>query len=159
MGRKTAITYLSTVIISAILSGLALNWIFDFFNFQLSSIVSHAHEHHSGGWVSHAWSISLIVLLIVSYSGKYLKRKPETSTLTPLSFTKEINMSEIFNFNVQGMNCSHCSDSVKRGLENVNSVESADVDLTSGNVIVKGNVGNKEELYTVIQNLGFSVKV
>jgi len=62
-------------------------------------------------------------------------------------------------FNVQGMSCSGCAQSVERRLMSTPGVQSASVDLVSAtaNITFNEQTTNANSLEKVIESLGFDV--
>lgn len=66
----------------------------------------------------------------------------------------------VIKLNVQGMSCGGCSGKVKKALEAVDGVESADVVLETGVVTVnyqESLSANTEQFQNLIEELGFDV--
>jgi len=62
-------------------------------------------------------------------------------------------------FNVRGMSCTGCAQSIERRLLTTTGVQSASVDLSAGEAVVDydENVTNPNSLEKVIESLGFGV--
>ena len=58
---------------------------------------------------------------------------------------------------VGGMNCSHCVDSITRGLKEVQGVREVTVSLETGKVVVSGDALDKEILKEKVTALGYEV--
>ena len=65
---------------------------------------------------------------------------------------------EQINFNVLGMTCSHCKESVEGAVHSVPGVEKSTVDLLSGKVQVEGKNIDKSAMIKRIVSKGFSIK-
>ncbi len=60
----------------------------------------------------------------------------------------------IIKFKVDGMSCNHCSSNIKNRFLEIDSVETAEVDLATKEVTLKGSV-EKELIEEIINDLGF----
>ncbi len=61
LGRKTAVIYLATVVITALLSGVVLDLLFT----TIGTASMEAHLHHSGtGWFANACGVLLVLVLL-----------------------------------------------------------------------------------------------
>ena len=60
LGRKTALIYLATVVITAVLSGVVLDLLFT--SIGTGSMDAHLH-HHGPGWFAHACGVALMLVL------------------------------------------------------------------------------------------------
>lgn len=63
-------------------------------------------------------------------------------------------------FNVNGMTCNHCANSVKRVLNSLNGVASVEVDLDAKKVIVSCDetIVTDEDITSRITRLGYEVR-
>ena len=66
----------------------------------------------------------------------------------------EINNNRL-EFTVTGMKCSHCSDSVERGLAGIGGVQYVNIKLDSGRVVVTGDNLDRDRLFDVVKQLGY----
>jgi copper chaperone CopZ len=57
---------------------------------------------------------------------------------------------------VQGMNCNHCKIKVESGLKKVVGVDVAMADIVNGEVTLRGNNINLDNVKTAIESLGYS---
>ncbi|MCK4858495.1 MAG: SO_0444 family Cu/Zn efflux transporter [candidate division Zixibacteria bacterium] len=70
LGRRTAILYLLTIAVSALGSGLLLDWLMPIAEMSLPQLAAHTHLPSGGGWLYHASAILLLAVLIFSYRSK-----------------------------------------------------------------------------------------
>ncbi len=70
LGGRTAALYLLTVAISAIASGLALDWLIPAMEVGMPQLTGHSHEAMAGSWFSAFWAVLLLAVLACSYSVK-----------------------------------------------------------------------------------------
>ena len=60
-------------------------------------------------------------------------------------------------YNVTGMTCGHCADAVTREVSAVPGVESVEVSVESGTVIVRGEQVSDEEVRAAVDEAGYAV--
>ena len=58
---------------------------------------------------------------------------------------------------VNGMTCNHCRNNVEKAILKVEGVERVEIDLSSEQVIVYGEV-DKETVIQAVESIGFDVK-
>ena len=148
LGKTTAIIYLSTVAVSAVVSGLFLNWLVPAVKNVMPQMSDHVHSAETISWISHLSAIVLIAVVIFAYFYKPKPAKIETEKTTM--------DSEMMHLNVTGMTCSHCAMSVKRAAEEVDGVDKADVNLDSGRVELHGQGIDSDQIIAAINSAGYS---
>jgi len=157
LGRRTALLYMLTVAGSAVGFGLLLNWIIPLFEAVTPEIADHVHLSDNGGWLIHFWAGLMLLVVINSYIVKKYrnKRKREENIEVPPETGSDLKRLEL---TVTGLKCSHCVDSVERGLAGSAGVKTVAVDLKNGRTIVTGDNFDRDHLIKVIEQLGYKVK-
>ena len=64
-------------------------------------------------------------------------------------------MSEFKKIKVGGMNCNHCKITVETGLGRIPGIEAAVADIINGEVTIRGNQIETEQVKSVIEDLGY----
>ena len=151
MGRKSLFIYLFSIVVSAILFGLGIDYLLprEWFTMPLE----HIHSCHSCSGVSYfniLCSILLAALLINAFVQRYRKSKENGCNCQACSI-------EPMSIIVKGMNCNHCKSNVETAIQKVSGVESVEIDLASGRTTVHGNP-NRDDVVKAIEALGFSVR-
>ena len=142
--RKVLMLYLLAIIGGAMLFGLGIDYLLpaEWFTLGLVERGSHAACHaHETSWWKWASSIMLILLLINAYLHRG-KKQAQTATERV--------------FKIKGMSCNHCANNVQKGLERLEGITSARVDLATETAYIEGNVSN-EAVVSTIERLGFEV--
>ena len=142
--RKVLILYLLAIIGGAILFGLGIDYLLpaEWFMQGLVERGSHAACHaHETSWWKWASSIMLILLLLNAYLHRG-KKQAQTATERV--------------FKIKGMSCNHCANNVQKGLERLEGITSARVDLATETAYIEGNASN-EAVVNTIERLGFEV--
>jgi uncharacterized membrane protein YraQ (UPF0718 family)/copper chaperone CopZ len=148
MGTKALISYLTSIILGALLIGLIVNQLPpNWFFLPGMSMSSHNHTAKDLGWFSILSAISLLLLLL---NGVRLKYTPKTIQRT-MSKNEKV-------FNIEGMTCNHCKSSVEKNLSQLNQIEFVEADLNSKTVLVKGSNIQTSEIERSINDLGFEYK-
>ncbi|MDE6334877.1 MAG: permease, partial [Muribaculaceae bacterium] len=126
MGRKSAVIYLASIIVGAIVFGLAIDYLMPARWFMPGVMYESGHGACMHIGPVQAVSAALLAVLLV-YS--FVKRKFQNhKLLTDMTYMYE----------VQGMNCPHCQASVAKAISAVSGVESVDVNLKEGSAAVTG---------------------
>jgi len=153
LGKRTAMLYMLSVAGSAIGFGLLLNWVIPYFETGLPQIADHVHQGDSSGWMTHIWAGLMLLVFLMSYLTKSFQNKQEIIR-QETSVETEINNNRL-EFTVTGMKCSHCSDSVERGLAGIGGVQYVNIKLDSGRVVVTGDNLDRDRLFDVVKQLGY----
>lgn len=155
MGRKTLITYLTSIIIGAVGFGLAIDHLLprEWFIPTIAPSAECCHEETSlFSWIC----TGVLVLLLINaawhhYHGGHTHCHCH-DTETCDSPTKNYNME----ITIKGMNCNHCRTNAEKAILACNGVKSASVDLASGKAQIDGNA-DINEIRSAIEAIGFSV--
>ena len=67
--------------------------------------------------------------------------------------------AQTMEFTVEGMNCSHCSGSIKRAVSELDGVTDCQVSLDDGRAVVRGSGFQSETVAVVIESLGFKTRL
>ena len=158
LGRRTALLYLITIAGSALGSGLLLNWMMPLFESGAPLSSGNTHIMNESGWLTHIWAAGLLLVVMISYMVKWRRSKALSESKPELYMETTPNIQRL-EFFITGMKCSHCADSVERGLTGGGGAQSARVDLKSGRAMVTGENLDRERLYNIVRRLGYDVKV
>ena len=151
LGRKTLYRYLSLIGFTALLFGVFLD---TFLTIDLSKIVG----QHQGHEMSGPWTIILTFIFLAILTNAYISRFRPIGKSSKKIVKDLEGKNEQINFNVIGMTCSHCKESVEGAVHSVLGVEQLTVDLLSGKVQVEGKNIDKSVLIERIESKGFSIK-
>jgi len=146
MGRRTAVVYLGTVAVAALASGLALDAIFAIQGTQAAPDMP---------WMMpEAFKkICAFVLLAVLAPGALRLKLGRSDSPAPSEATRE--GTQAVELAVTGMTCSHCAQSIQRGLVECPGVDSAEVDLDGGRAVVRGENLDPARLRRTVEGLGY----
>lgn len=167
LGKKTQIIYLASIILGAVLFGLAIDHLMPREWFLSNLIAEDACCHESASWFSWVCTVALFLMLFNSLVlQKYFHKhnhelKKEDSCCCHCEnennkTTQNMN-NEVLTFHIEGMNCNHCRMSAEKALKSVAGVTDATVDLATKEARVMGSA-KFEDLKKAIDEVGFEVK-
>ncbi|MHC4247770.1 MAG: SO_0444 family Cu/Zn efflux transporter [Planctomycetota bacterium] len=147
MGRRTTLIYLATVAVTALGSGLALNYWVDVIGAGTNgAMLEHAGHGLLPAWVGIVAAVGLVGVLVRAAFAR------EVCDLPALDVR-----GDVITLTVAGMHCSHCVNSITRGLKEVQGVSEASVSLETGLATVRGDGLDKEALKRKVVELGYEV--
>lgn len=144
MGRKSAVVYLASIVVGAILFGLCIDYLLPASWFVPGMMHANCAHDHSSYIFSMICSAILVALLIVAFVRQYIQKHKTTAT----GVTKE--------YTVTGMRCMHCRATVVDAISAVDGVMNVDVDLSSGKAFVEGK-HDADDVINAVRNAGFEV--
>lgn len=167
LGKKTQIIYLASIILGAVLFGLAIDHLMPREWFLSNLIAEDACCHESASWFSWVCTVALFLMLFNALVlQKYFQKhnhelKNEDSCCCHCEnennkTTQNMN-NEVLTFHIEGMNCNHCRMSAEKALKSVAGVTDATVDLATKEARVMGSA-KFEDLKKAIDEVGFEVK-
>ncbi len=161
LGRKQTLFYLGTIIGGSLVFGLLMNGIAELTGWEFA-----------GSVMSHQMGFSLVdylaagffaLLLGAAFYRKLIRKKSCGGSCCHGEEHEEehkiqgvINMSKEIVLNIEGMNCHHCSATVKDALESVRGTEEARVDLEGKKAVIKGEA-DPEALKAAVTEAGYKV--
>lgn len=150
LDKKSAVIYLITIAVSALLAGAVLNLLTP----NTSHLITHMQQHVLPMWVKHTSAIVLLAILVFSY----IRRRMNNGVCSMDAALESTGAdNDILRLNVKGITCSHCVESIKRGLLELEYIKSVNVDIASGKVQVSGINMDKNEISETIKSLGFYI--
>lgn len=144
LGRRTAIVYLSTIIIGAISFGLCIDYLLPQQWFAMSAATSHIACHISITPLQLISTVVFVALMAYAFIKKYQSSKNQNI------------MEKNQTFVVKGMTCGHCKAMVEKNIGKLPGVEGIEVDLATGNVNIKGHA-DENAVREVVEDLGFAL--
>jgi uncharacterized membrane protein YraQ (UPF0718 family)/copper chaperone CopZ len=163
MGRRTALLYLLTVVISAVGCGLLLDRLFSLVQIAVPHLDSGIHHHDmgEGGWISAFWAIVLLAVIGFSYFQSPRKEAgltlDEDSTTEGSASDESAASSQRLEFTVSGMTCGHCVETVGRTLRQSPGVRRVEVNLKEGRATVTGEHLDPARLIAAVNALGYEM--
>ena len=148
LGRRAAAIYIASIVVGAILFGLAADYLMPRSWFPLPQAATGGSCHATmatPGLFSAICGGILAVLLIVAMCSNIIKPHKH-------NHLNENNMSK--QYQIKGMNCVHCQKSAQTAIAAVPGVESVTVNLSDGVATVEGNPDD-EAVFAAISTAGF----
>jgi len=147
LGKRTAFLYLATVVICALAAGLFLDGILVPADLPMS-----CPEHTSAawGWIRTGSALALVGILIHAWWPRRSRPTVESA--------EEGTVGESVTLRVTGMTCSHCAATVERALHTCTGVQTAQVHLDGGRVVVKGSGIEVADLVAAVTSLGYEAR-
>lgn len=145
-GRRATAIYVISIVVTAIVFGLAIDMLMPASWFALPSSVSSTSCHISASWFDTACSILLIGLLI------YAATRQHNHNHTHIT-TNEMTQT----FTIKGMNCPHCQAAVEKAIRALDGVTDVTVNLSTGLATVIGNI-DPAEVAKAVTLAGFSIE-
>lgn len=147
LGRRSTVIYLISIIGGAIAFGLMVDYILprEWFTGYITMMTGKCH--HSTPLFEIICASILAVLLAAAYISRiFSHHKHNHIKLTDMTKT----------YQIKGMNCPHCQNSVRQAIAAVDGVTSVSVDLPSGTATVEGT-HNDASVYDAVRKAGFDV--
>lgn len=149
MGRKSLLTYLSSIICCAILFGLGIDYLLprEWFTAPLAQIQA---CHGCGfSYFNTACTAILALLLTNAFIQRYRNKDDSGCNCQTCSTTA-------WSITIKGMNCNHCKNNAEASILKVPGVDSVDIDLPTGKATIHGTP-DKAEILKAIESIGFAV--
>jgi uncharacterized membrane protein YraQ (UPF0718 family)/copper chaperone CopZ len=148
LGRRTTVIYLLTVALSALGGGLLLDLLAGGLDLRLPML--HAGHHHEGiGWLDHLWAGLLVLVMAVAYRPGRRGDDGCCDTEACGAGTTRVVLR------VEGMNCSHCTESVERILREQPGVGAVSVSLADDQAVIQGQGLDAGSLAAAVTDLGY----
>lgn len=148
-GKKATAIYVVSVIITAIVFGLIIDYLLPAQWFELPLMKDAHHMHSHLGWFESACSIILLMLLAGSAFRTIFARSNK-------SLKEESDMIQVFN--IEGMNCNHCRASVEKAIGSVDGVTNVEVNLIQKKAFVTGDFKN-DNVIEAVNLAGFEASI
>ena len=115
------------------------------------------HLHQSGSnIIKEISAILLVIILANAFFRRYFQKEHIHHSHEDNKITESENKELILI--VEGMTCNHCSGTVKRTLEELEGINEVEVELQTGEVLIKGKKIIKDIIKNEIEKLGYRVK-
>jgi uncharacterized membrane protein YraQ (UPF0718 family)/copper chaperone CopZ len=153
IGKKSTLIYLISLIVSSVLFGYLLDFIFNYFGLNLNLEQMHSHTHETTGIIMIVISVIFAFMLLFSFKRKYFYK------LQVLFKKKQENIidSKSNILKVEGMTCNHCVSNVKNAILSADGVTDAIINLEEGKAEIKGNY-NTDNIIKRIENVGYKAQ-
>lgn len=152
LGRRATAVYVLSVVVTAILFGLLINYLLPAQWFAIGGAADTiAHCHVEWPWFPTLCSALLVALLLRAFVAGAAERRRFRKESNNTS-TTDTTMQKVYKVN--GMACAHCKATVEKAVGAVAGVSSVAVDLPTGRVAVDGAYDPKA-VAEAVTNAGF----
>lgn len=170
LGKKTLAIYLASILVCAIFWGTIVDQVLPMEWFRDAVIAKACCHEDTTEWFNIGCTIVLCLLLLNALWHHYHHphchcheghcgcggHSHEHGHHHENQHDNNNNINDnIMEFNIKGMNCSHCCASATRALKGIDGVEDAVVDLASGKAQVKGEV-SQDAIKEALESIGFT---
>lgn len=156
LGKKAMFVYLFSIILGAVVFAFGIDMLLprEWFNI---SLIGHAGCFDEGlGWFNIGCTILMILLLVNALTPLKLFKGHECHCHCQEEGCSCHHEERPYIYKVEGMNCNHCAENVKKAIASIEGVEEVYVDLKTGLAHVEGN-HNTEHLIATVESIGFKV--
>ncbi|MBO7168277.1 MAG: SO_0444 family Cu/Zn efflux transporter, partial [Bacteroidaceae bacterium] len=143
LGKRTMLIYLVSIVMGAIVSGYVIDYMLprEWFNAPVSH---YAACHEEGvGLFSYLCTAFLLVCLVRAFWPWKQRHHHHHHAEAACAI-----------YRVEGMNCNHCAENVRKAIATVEGVEQVDVSLHEGTASVAGSA-KEEEIMQAVESIGF----
>ena len=152
LGRRVTAVYVLSVVVTAILFGLLIDYLLPAQWFAIGGAADTiAHGHVEWPWFPTLCSALLVALLLRAFVAGAAERRRFRKESNNTS-TTDTTMQKVYKVN--GMACAHCKATVEKAVGAVAGVSSVAVDLPTGRVAVDGAYDPKA-VAEAVTNAGF----
>jgi len=147
LGKRSMLIYLIAIITGAVLFGFGIDYLLPREWFT-APVAQYAACHEEGiSLFSYICTALLLVLLVKAlfFSHHHEHHHDEASLLIE---------AEAVCYNVEGMNCSHCAENVRKAIAEVEGVEQVEVSLHEGKASIVGS-HREEDILLAVESIGF----
>lgn len=143
LGKRTMLIYLVSIVMGAIVSGYVIDYMLprEWFNAPVSHYAA-CHEEGVGlfSYLCTAFLLACLVRAFWPWKQHHHHHHHAESACTI--------------YRVEGMNCNHCAENVRKAIATVEGVEQVDVSLHEGTASVVGSA-KEEEIMQAVESIGF----
>lgn len=160
MGRRTLLIYIGSIIAGSMAFGLGIDYLLPREWFLQPLVTFHEHCHHGLPVFNIICSVLLLALLVNAFIRRHNHSHHHDCGCghcegEECSCKSEKSSTMLC---VEGMSCNHCKASVEKALKSVPGVESVEVDLVTGKVMITGTF-NSDEAVKAVEAIGFTAKL
>jgi len=147
LGKKATLSYLLSIIISALGFGLLIDYTLPREWFEIIHESGHIHDEMLPAWLQWSSTIILTLLLLNALFKKY----------TIMWFSRKKTIDSNLTLKVDGMTCNHCKATIEKHVGAIKGVQSVEVILSSKEVHISGTDIPLKKVQDTITELGYTV--
>ena len=145
LGRRSMLIYLTAIIAGAVLFGFGIDYLLPREWFTVP--IAHYEACHDGGVSLFSYlctGLLLVFMLRALFWGHHHHHH-------------ELEEASCIVYNIEGMNCNHCAENVRKAIAAVEGVEQVEVSLHEGTASIVGS-HSEEEVVCAVESIGFRAK-
>lgn len=154
LGRRTLLLYIASIVGGAMAFGLFVDYMLPREWFIMPMEGAATCGVHAMSYVNTISSIVLALLLVNAMILRF-RRKTESAQGCEACETTAIRETVYI---IEGLRCNHCRSNAEKAISQLEGVESAEVELSSGRAVVRGSA-SAESVKAAVEALGFKLKV
>lgn len=157
LGRRTLAIYLFSIVAGALFFGLLVNEFLprEWFSTGASAVSGGPHNHGLlPGWIGMVSAVVLTGLIIRALAVRFFSGRDAPEEVISENNNNHGMMPDV-KITVRGMNCNHCKAAVEQNVGRIPGIISAEADLSSETVVVKGTEIDIEAVRDRIEELGY----
>ena len=143
LGKRTMLIYLVSIVVGAIVFGYVIDYLLprEWFNAPISHYAA-CHEEGVGlfSYLCTAFLLACLVRAFWPWKQRHHHHHHAESACTI--------------YRVEGMNCNHCAENVRKAIAAVEGVEQVDVSLHEGTASVAGSA-KEDKIMQAVESIGF----
>ena len=146
LGKRSMLIYLIAIITGAVLFGFGIDYLLprEWFTAPVAQYEA-CHEEGIGLFSYICTGLLLVLLLRALFFAHHHHHHEE--------FPKETEGAHII-YNIEGMNCNHCAENVRKAIAAVEGVEQVEVSLHEKTAIIMGT-HREQEVLQAVESIGF----
>jgi copper chaperone CopZ len=150
LGKRSMLVYLAAIITGAVLFGFGIDYLLprEWFTAPVARYAA-CHEEGIGIFSYLCTGLLLVLLLHALWPWKHHHHHHHHEGHEVRSEGQEISA-----YNIEGMNCSHCAENVRKAIAAVEGVEKVEVSLHEGKARIVG-MHNEAEVLQAVESIGF----
>ena len=147
MGWRVLAVYLGSIILLALGFGIGLDWFTGATGIEIAPTIEHEHGLNPIVTWGSAGLLTFFIMLhfMNRLERKFIRRKNDITT------------GPAMDLKIDGMNCSHCQQTVTQSIMNVPGVTGADVSLETGQARIEGTNVDPAAVTKAIEAVGYRV--
>ena len=146
LGRRTMLIYLASIIAGAILFGVGIDYLLPREWFTVP-VMQHAACHEDGIGLFSYICTGLLLVLLVRALWPFGHHHHHHEALSHAE-------AEGIAYNIEGMNCNHCAENVRKAIASLPGVENVEVSLHEGKAHIIGSP-DEAEVLRAVESIGF----
>lgn len=146
LGKRTMLIYLTAIITGAVLFGFGIDYLLprEWFTAPLAQYAA-CHDESISIFSYLCTALLLVLMVRALFFAHHHHHDHEVCSLTE---------AEVVCYHVEGMNCNHCAENVRKAIASVEGVEHVEVSLHEAKASIVGS-HNEADIIRAVESIGF----